>query len=52
MSLTNPIPNIDSTPTGPARRCYCTDLSGALLVSPGPFPQGAIPEFSDLYKQR
>ena len=45
MSLTNPIPNIDSL--SQSRRCYCTDISGALLVSPGPFPQGAIPEFSD-----
>jgi len=45
MSLTNPIPNIDSL--SQSRRCYCTDISGALLVSPGPFPQEDVPEFSD-----
>ena len=50
MSLTNPIPNIDNNTQ--AVRCYCTDLSGALLVSPGPFPQEAIPEFSDLTNKK
>ena len=49
MSLTNPISNIDSVNVNQALRCYCTDLSGALLISPGPAPDPSIPipEFSD-----
>jgi len=45
MSLTNDISNFDSSTQ--AVRCYCTDLSGALLVSPGPAPSEAVPDFSD-----